>query len=325
MKIPRFFRNFFKEQSSVKPKLSAFILALFLWLYVGLNNVIEDDIRCRIVPVNLIPGKIIANRLPDDIVINVTGKGYDLLWLHLFWKSDLRFEVDLETINQYYDFPLNDEKYLSWIKLPVNFIEAVSVNDIVSPDTMKVVLDRLIVKKVPVIGKNIEIVPESGYWQIGDVVFDPEAIEISGPEMYVRSISGIATEPKSFIDKSRDISEMCRLLVENDAVYSLPVDEVKMSVDIQKIGVKEVLNVPVLVDRKPSAVTIEVRPSTINVSLRGGVDYIKNIDADDIAASIEYDRNWRRGGEYVAVISVNVPEHIIGYDISPNNINVIVR
>lgn len=309
----------------VGPKLGAFFLAFFLWLYVGLNKTVTADINVNINYKGIKQGKIISNRIPEHVTVSVTTKGINMLWMYWFWQSDIQFELDLSTINYFYDFPIREERYLDGINVPPTFDEEIVINNIVAPDTIKVELDDLLSQKMPVSPENITISTRNGYWQIGNIVFEPDSVEIVGPREFIRNMTAVKTVPVSYDNVRRDISEDAELEYNEDIQYTLSTTKVRFFADIQEIGQLEVPNVPVHVQRKPGSIDVEVKPSVVSVTVTGGIDDIKDITAQDINAVIMYNRNWRRGGEYIVDVGVTVPDNILDFEISPKSIRIEVK
>ena len=312
-----------KQQPRLRLKIGVLVLACFLWLYVALTGTFTDDIECRIVPVNLNPGKTLASPLRETITVNITGSGIDLLWLHLFWKSDLKFNLDLSTISRYYELPVKD--YLSWITVPRGFEDVIAVNNIVYPDNITVELDDLDSLLVPVRENNLLITVEEGYVKIGKTYFQPDSVLVTGPRSIVAGMHEILTEIQSFENKSKNFSETIALEKLQSSVISYSYDEVKMTADIQKIVSREITNVPIMILQKPPRYSVEFKPSSLTIDISGGVDYIKDLSADDFMPSVTFDRSWVRGGEYFAPVAMEPPEQIIEYSISPNNITITIK
>lgn len=317
--------SLFKKNSGFKPKAGAVILALFLWLYVALSQTFTDDIDFKVAPVNIIQGKTVANKLPDKVLVSVTGKGIDLLWLHLFWKSELRIELDFGGIQRYLALNMSDNKYLDDLKLPRGFETLLKVQNIVSPDTITVVIEDLVTRKIPVNDKNIKIIPEVGYIVVGNLRFEPDSVSVSGAKSQVEEILYIFTEVKSFSGKKKDFSEVIKLENNQDILYGISVREVSFSADIQKIGEVVIPNISVQINGRPASRMVEIIPSIIDVTLTGGADFLSELKPEDITAVVEFERSWERWGRYNAEVSIIAPEGILSYKISPGNIEVEVK
>ncbi|MFC1492636.1 YbbR-like domain-containing protein [candidate division KSB1 bacterium] len=318
-------KKYFKESARFKSITGAIILAFFLWLYVALNRTVTDDISCRLIPVNIIPGKTLTVDLPEHVNVSVTGQGIDLLLLHLFWRSEITFDLDMRSIRRYYVFNIKDERYLDRISMPREFRDAVSINGIISPDTISIRLEDIAVRRLPVGAGNITLELRDGYTLVGGLKFDPDSIEVSGPESSVDELTEIMTVEKVYQNKRSDFSEMINVLSIPTITLDLSENEVEVFADIQKIGEKNIAAVPINVVGNPGSRQVEILPSTLNIIIKGGVDHIKDLSVDDIYAYVNYDRSWRRDGEYIARVNIELPDYIISYEVSPQDFKVIVK
>ncbi len=296
-------------------------LAGLLWLYVALNETYSDEIECLIVPINIQQGKTVASLLPETITLNISGRGVDLMWLHLFWKSDLRFNLDLETITSYFNLTLAN--YLSWIEVPRGFDDAIVVNNIVYPENIIVELDFLDSVRVSVSDRNIAFSVTEGYIQVGDILFRPDSVTVSGPRRELREIADIPTVILTVEDE--EFSEEIDLEYPDNRLVVYSQKSVNATANIQKIGEMVLDNVPIIVIRNPSSYLIEFRPSTVSLRVTGGVEYIKELTEDDFTPTVVFDRSWVRGGEYYAQVSLELPEKILDHDITPLNVTVEVH
>ncbi|MCP4723422.1 MAG: hypothetical protein GY863_00225 [bacterium] len=318
-------KKYFKKSARFKSMTGAIILAFFLWLYVALNRTVTDDISCRLIPVNVIPGKTLTVDLPEYVNVSVTGQGLDLLLLHLFWKSEITFDLDMRSIRRYYIFNVKDERYLEKINLPREFREAISINGIISPDSILIRLEDIAVRKLPVGADNITLDLRDGYTIVGGLTFEPDSIEVSGPESSVEELTGIMTVEKEYQNKKSDFSDMINVRSIPTITFNIPGNEVEVIADIQKIGEKNIAAVPINVIGNPDSRQVEILPSTLNIIINGGVDHIKDLSVDDIYAYVNYDRGWRRDGEYIARVNIELPDYIISYEVSPQDFKVIVK
>ncbi len=314
-----------KNRAQLKPVLGAIFLASFLWVFVALSNVYTDEIEFELIPVNIVDGKTLVLDLPEKVDVSVTGKGLDLLLLNLFWKSGLTFELDIKSINRYYNYSIKQDRYLTNLNLPRGFENLITLNRIISPDTIKVRLEDEISKNLTISSSNIELDIRDGYTSVGGMKFEPAFIEVTGAESIVSSFEKINTEHKEYNNRNKSFNETLKLDFSEMQVLRTNVSEVIMSVNIQKIGERIIENIPVTISGKPFSRSVEVLPTAINITVNGGVDFIKDLTADAFKAELIYDNTWRRDGEYIASLQLTVPHEIISYVVSPKNVKVIVK
>lgn len=305
------------------PKIGAFLLACFLWIYVALNSSFNTDIEGMIDIVNLPPGKTLASPLPESVIVNLTGKGWDLLWIHIFWKSDVKFNVDLAL--KTYNFSILTRDFVEWVTLPRGFEQEISVNSIVYPDTISVALDNVVSRLLPVSDKNITKSTSEGYIQVDKTKFDPDSIIVTGPGRMIMAMQEVSTVRDIFENKNKDYSEIIELENHNVGIVGYSTGEVKLTVDVQRIGENEFGNIPIRAVMVPPNLDVDFRPSTLTVKIKGGNDYIKELSRNDFIATVTFDNKWVKGGEYFSVVDLQFPEHIISSEMTPKNITVIVK
>ena len=159
--------------------VGAFFLAVLLWLFVVSGNnytmMLEMPIEAR----NLNAQKTYLEEVPDYASVILEGKGRDLFKSFILKNySGFKLVLDLDGISQEYEFILNEyfEKNPSKVVLPsshnVRFVE------VVYPNRIKIKLDEIMEKKVPILS-NINFIIKDGHVQIGKTKFESLAIELS--------------------------------------------------------------------------------------------------------------------------------------------------
>jgi len=214
---------------------------------------------------------------------------------------------------------------MQWINVPRGFEDVITVNGIVQPDIIKIEVDDIDSVLLPVKDDNLLITAKDGYTKVGETQFQPDSVLTAGPKSIISKMNKILTVVKSFENKSKDFSETVALETLNESIVTYSDTKVKISADIQAIGENVIHNLPIAVLQKPPGYNVEVKPSTLSITFKGGVDYIKNLKADDFTASVTFNRTWMKNEDYVVFVDVKGPEHVIEYEISPMEFTIAVR
>ena len=305
----------------VKTLLVSIIVAIFLWMYVKLGETYRYNLDIPMVPVNVQPGKTLKNELPQNIKILVEGKGSSLMGLLLFWKSDIKFFLDLSTIEYFWDCELNN--YLNWIKLPPGY-EKIVVKEITKPEFVTVELDKLLEKKVPLGSEKITVIPSAHYVQVGKIQFVPDSILIFGPASKISIIDRVVTEPLKYKNIKRPFEDYALIKKEYEDLFTYSLEGVDFKVDVQVLGERILETVDVVVTNIPAGYKVRVEPGTVNVKIRGGINFINSIDKSDITVEIPWKKEWKRLREYREKLIIRHPEDIISYDELPQIFTVII-
>lgn len=305
----------------VKTLLISIIVAIFLWMYVKLGDTYKYSLDIPIVSVNVKPGKTVKNELPQNITILVEGKGSSLMGLLLFWRSDIKFLLDLSTIEYSWDCELNN--YLNWIKLPPGY-EKVEIKEITKPEFVTIELDKMLEKKIPLAPEEIAVIPSEHYVQVGRIQFIPDSILISGPASKISKIDRIVTEPLKYKNKKKPFEDYALIKKEYEGLFTYSLEGVDFRVDVQVLGERVLEAVDVVVTDIPAGYKVRVEPGTVNVKIRGGISFINSISKNDITVEISWKKEWRRLREYREKLVIWHPEDIISYDEFPKIFTIII-
>jgi len=312
-----------KSGLNLKIKVGSFIFALLLWLFVVINNTYNYNVEVPIDIENLKQGKIIAREIPEKIVVNFHGKGIYLLAMKYLKSSNARFRLDLSTINRFWNCPVSD--YLSWIILPRGLRGEIQVREVVSPDTIRIVLDDKAEKQVPVDCSDISIQPKTGYVLVGPPDAIPDSVTVSGPERIVSHISAVSVKPYKFDNKSNDFSAEIELKKPESELVTLKEEKIRLFAEIQKLGEKVIDNVEVKVKNVPVGIEVIVEPSVINLKIIGGVTIIGEIDYEHIEVYVNYPQELRESNSTLVRVNVEVPEKITSYEPTPPEVRLSVK
>ena len=278
-----------------KAKLVVFIFAIFIWFFVVTENEYETNLEVPITPVNIPAGRVILNDLPAMAKVRIKGNGKDLIALTL--SGGARLELDLSDVKHTRTFKLEPKHVM--LSRP---IATVSSKEIIMPDSVVVVLDDLVRKRVPV-HANVKLTPAPGYTVVGDFKITPDSVAISGPSSLVAQINEVYTVEKEFTDVRFDLQEIFPLAPLPYNKVTCATKEVEVYLNIQKLLEMTVSNIPVEVRNVPRNLKVTVIPSTLSLVLEGGGELLTQLSRDQIVAYIDYNRVRNLpGNEFPAVI-----------------------
>lgn len=306
--------------------IGAFFFATILWLFViseqKYTYVIEVPIRAR----NIKAGKIVSGEIPYSRV-RFRGTGRSIFKAIVLksidpWKGHFRLVLDLERISTEYDFFLNEyyDEYPQKVEVPRGFeLEFVEV---VSPDTVHIDLDDYMVKPVSVVAKVL-VRAAPGFTQVGPIIVSPENIELRGPKESIRFVDTVETEYREFLDRETPLRASLPLNLDFPAVVEASSPEIQVTADIQSIGERIITEVPVKVLNKPDGIRVFPNPSTVSLTITGGVEYIAALSPSDIEVYVDYASRQKQ--EIYHEPTVRVPADVIEWsDLSPKNVELAI-
>ncbi|MBN2030236.1 YbbR-like domain-containing protein [bacterium] len=296
-----------------KIKCLSLICALILWFFIATDKYYEHTLNVSLNLINQPAEMILKDPVPSNVQVNFGGSGKEL--------------INLGFRNKYIEIDLDETKQTATIPITVNMITGIPTDvvplNIVEPDSVRITLDRLAEKKVP-IHPNIALIPLDGYIHVGSVIIDPDSINIWGPESLVNSVDQIDTEEKEYRNVIKEIQEKIDLIPPSFETVHYSLNKVHFTADIQRIGERIISDIPIQVTNAPQNVNVIVVPSTLSLRLQGGVKVLSNVDKEDIIARINYlSRNRYERTQIPAI--VQVPPDISFSDVKPPFFELIVE
>jgi YbbR domain-containing protein len=304
--------------SNIAFPIGAFFLATLLWLFVISGNDYTMMIDIPIEARNLNAQKTYLEEVPGHASVLLRGHGRDLFKRYVLQKySDFKLVLDLDGISQEYEFILNDyfDKNPSKVVIPssykVNFVE------VVYPNRIKIRLDEVMQKKIPIISQIIKTVKD-GYIQIGSISFEPDSILITGPKVELDNIDYVYTSNDTILNLDRGFESEIELLNPNRLIKYSSISA-KYAIDVQQISERIIVDIPVKVINKIKGVRVFPSPQTVSLTVVGGLNQISEIEPFDISVVVDF--NLWKLEKFFYSPSVSIPFDIINWkDLSPRSI-----
>ena len=304
--------------------LGAFGLAFLLWVFIVSSENYKMTVAVPIEVRNLSEQKALREEVPKYANVRFEGNGrmlFKTILLKGFYK-DFKLVLDLDRISDEYEFVLNEyfRSYPQKIVIPNEF--EITYIEIESPREIQISLDDYAVRTVPIIS-NILIETAPGFVTVGDEELQPSEIQVAGPREVIDNLTAIQTVSDTLHSITSDIDNY----FDYDYQYQqlqFSSEQVKLSVDVQALSERIISEVPVNVINVPSDYRVFVSPHTVSLTIIGGIDYIQNVNPDDIALTIDFSRQWKSDVQFYEPL-VNVPAEIIDWqDLSPPNVELII-
>ncbi len=304
-----------KWLQNFKIKLYTIFIALFLWFYVATNNEFDYILNLPVRVVNKPSGWVFASPIPSHVRVKFRGRGKEILGLIIKRKN---IELNLNNTKKNTTFQITKEMIKD---LPPG--SGLVPLKIIEPEYITVRLDTSIERKVPV-RADIELSVMDGYIQVGPVYLDPDSIYITGPMLQVNKINEIKTKKKVLRNLVKEIRGRVSIIKPPYQAVHYSYNTINFRADVQRIGEKVVSNIPIRVINIPGKVkNIKVIPSTLRLTLYGGVNVLKDIRAEDIEAVIDYKSKRYQEKRFKAAI--NLPEDIFFKNVNPQFFRVIIE
>jgi len=316
----------FINSKQLGARLGAFGLAIFLWLFVVSNNNYSTIINIPIEVRNLNERKkAYKKEIPQIAKVRFKGKGRSIIKTLLLkdFVKDFKLVIDLDRISEEYNFFLNDyyNRYPQKVSIPSSF--ELQYVEVIYPDSINISLDEYMVKNVPV-KSNIVINPRPGYIKVGKPIFDSSLVTIAGAKNAIQSIEFIYTNNDTFNNIDMPINTLASLETINNTLVEYSFLKINYFQDIQPISERIISGVPITIKNNLKGLVVRKNPSTVSLTIVGGLDYISNIKPTDISVTIDFTYQWSPKMQFYEP-TVIVPDEILNWkDLTPRNIELAV-
>lgn len=276
----------FKRLSSSLPsnwqlKLYMLLLAVVLWVFVVTNQVFEIVLDVPLDIVDQKPNKVLVSEVPNTIAVRFSGLGRDLVILKYIQTP--RVELDIHTINYFYDYPIQT----AFVNVPPG-LEAEPIA-IVGTDTIEVRLEDVLERLLPVV-PQVTPSPALGYMISGPVIATPDSVTVFGPQSVVRRLRRVRTDTVRFNALERTLQENVALLPLDPKVRISP-STVRVTVPIDKIAQREIERVTVEAVGVPLGREVIMEPSTVDVLVDGPAKRLAELNGDSVHVTVDL-YNW---------------------------------
>jgi len=316
----------FLSQQQFGARAGALGLATFLWMFVVSNN---DYVTIMNVPIEVRNlnerKKAYKKEIPQSIKVRLKGSGRAIFKTLLLkdFVPDFKLVIDLDRISEEYDFYLNEyyDKYPQKISIPSAF--ELQYIEVVYPDSIHISLDEYMVRYVPV-QSQVLVNPSPGYIKVGIPILDSSMVKIAGAKEAVQSINFVQTKKDTISDVDHPINTRIALERLKDVLIEYSFLSIKFSQDIQAISERIISEVPVKITNNIPGLVVRRNPSTVSLTIVGGVDYIAQVQPLDINVFINFTSEWSPKRQFYEP-KVIVPSEIISWrDLTPRNIELAV-
>ena len=314
--------------SDIGYKLGALGLAILLWFFSISNSQFEADAEFPVEIRNIREGKALTGEAPRTATLRFKGSGRALAKLFLFMPfSNSRLVLDLERVQRSHVFYL-DEYFKSnpqRIDIPIPGIrESLEFIEVVRPDSIQIILGDYREKRVVVV-PQVTIEVASGYTQVGEMVVTPPRVLVKGVAEVVDQVTSVLTSRRTYreLDSPLEIRNLGLWHPAPEQVLDVDPVNVDIAVDIQMIGERRLEGLPVTLKNVPGNLNVFVGPSTVSLTVTGGVGYLATLDTNAVEVFIDYERQWSPSDLLVepqVVLDTNLLEY---RDLVPKQLEII--
>jgi hypothetical protein len=293
--------------------LLCFVAASTFWLLNALNKSYSTQttypVRFNYDRSMLVPIK----PLPEEVVINVTGKGWKLL------RKALRVEIQPAEI---YIRALPRNNYLLGSSLRpalVNALDGLELNFVVT-DTLFFNFDERVSRRIPVKLDTKQKITAPRYEIAGPVRLSPDSITFTGPS----SIVGKLPSPFMVRMDQQDLTTPTKISVpvvyDNQDLIVASVQEVEATINVKPLLQEERQLVPQLVNA-PANKKVKISPSSVQIRYQLFEDSVAVLNRDAFKAIVNFS-NYNPKDSTITPELMQMPAGVRNVTLWPKNVKV---
>ena len=316
-----------KKEYKFRQKLLTFlfflVLAFVFWLLNALNHDYSTNIRFPIKYIYSLSDKEMTNRIPDEIVLNVSAHGYTLLRNQITARNNpILFRVI--SLN-FTEISRDSGKYLLLTRTLHETIQRqlgdqVTLNYI-SPDSLIYYFSPVIKKKIA-IRPNIEVEFEKQFMQGGDIILQPDSTIVTGPAVIIDTLKQVNTVYKKVLNISKAFTlnlplekvDNLRFFPENTTIV-FPVEKYT----------ETTLMVPIMAINMPDSLYLKTFPSFVKLNLLVSLQNYNKLAPELFSAVVDYNSTFSRIRNKIKVRIVKQPSFVKVNGFTPLSVEYIIE
>lgn len=277
------------EQLKNDKRVVVFLLCVLIATALWFLNALEKDYTTTIsYPVRYVSPpnhQFLANKPPEKLDLKVDAHGFTLL------RHKLNFSyspIILNLTNITRNLESNNGTYQVATNTLTRRISSQISNEIslqqINPDIIRIVLDSLKTKTVPVKADvSVDFKPQFNLKTPLQV--KPSEVKITGPASLVDTVRFLLTEKRSFKEVDKTINRNIKL--RHPETTTIVPESVQLQIDVERYTEKQV-RLPIQVINKPADVRIKLFPSELTLNCLVGLSEFDNISDADFRAVVDY-------------------------------------
>lgn len=251
--------------------------SITIWISIALSDYYYSSYMLPLRVVDLPENYTPSSKLPEFVTLKIKAEGWKLLPLEFGTQKNFFISAKNDSVS-FSENLLNSIELNPWYNNKMNILE-------ISPKNITVNLVPKVEKKIPV-KPILDLDFKRGFGLASELIITPDSITIKGPADKINFIKEIETLPFQLknLDKSLDVIAEIKSIrgIETDA------NNVKISLDVQRIIENTINDIQIFIDNLPPNIEVVLIPRTVNIILRGGIEYFSKYSNGDIIAKVDY-------------------------------------
>ncbi|MGL5681919.1 MAG: CdaR family protein [Marinifilaceae bacterium] len=322
--ILRYLRRKFTKQvdQRIVAYLVCVLIALTLWFLNALNKEYVTEISYPVRYTNIPESYYLSDNLPEEIVLNVTAKGFNLLG-HRMQTSFQPIELNIAAYSDVFIENGTGKEYTLYTSTIRDRIAGQMNTDIklnrVMPESLNFKLSKAKSKRVPV-EANIEYMLKPQYTLAEEPIVIPDSILITGPRDVVDSVQMVQTQYITLGLLGERYSS--RLALEKIPDVRFSTDKVDVVLNVEQFTELQ-LSVPIVATNVPDSLYMRLLPSFVTVTCNVGLSHFDSLTPKRFAFAVDFNQTENSG--YLDVVLTEKPRFVFNLTYFPTKVEYIIE
>jgi len=284
-----------------------------IWISIALSDYYYSSYVLPLEVIDLPDNFTPSSKMPAFVTLKIKADGWTLLPFEFGAKKNFVISAKKDSAN-FSENLLNSIELNHWYNNKMNIIE-------ITPKNISVNLLPKVEKRIPIKPLlNLEF--KRGFGLASEIILEPDSISLRGPANEINLINEVETLPIELkkLDKSVEVFTELK----SPKGFETNLHSVKIYLDIQRIINNTINDVQIIVENIPPNTEVILNPKTVNIILRGGIDYFSKYDNNDILAKIDYKEIISDTLGYLKP-EIHLPKNLSLISVKPDIIKYIIK
>jgi len=261
--------------------IAAGLFGFLAWISVNLREQYVVTVNAPFFLQDVPDGWAVKSRVPQSMQLKFRGDGWQLAGVVMGGEPKLVFSVNTLP-------PGNRPLSLVDVADRLTIAPGIQLLD-VKPESVRVELDRVAHKRLPVVLDAAASFRE-GYGQVGSTSISPESVTVTGAESVVRALDAWSTERRVFENLKTSVDATVPLAPPGGHLLTFSSSSVRVSITVEPFAEKVFNGVTVDVMDVPANREVILIPPKIELVVRAGIRQLSAIGPVDFRVTVTYAR-----------------------------------
>ncbi len=295
------------------------VFAAILWFGHSLNSARDKKITIAIEYIGIPDSVIFKQQLPTSFQVDLRDKGSRLREYHSATFPPIVIDLSKQLEQEEGVITISSDIIRQRVSEQKNGTTQLQQ---IRPEKVTIEYCKQHCKHVPIhFNGKITMAPQ--YQAIGDIVIQPDSIQIFGAKNVLSNIQRIETE-ETILTEVTSLSTTVGLVPISNVRFSQ--DKVNISINTEQFTEK-VFNVPIQTLGVPAGETLRLFPQMVDVTIRVGISHFNDITQNDVQVVCNYPKNTSPSSQNAKLpLSVSYSsKHITAARLSPATVEYIIE